>query len=111
MALHLGINFGTDSGIHFSCIVYLAPYNNALDCALVTKSLKKVIASSMSIIFTDALNSSLALCPITDPLCVIHEGSDFKKEWGECITGELTQEEQVWSDRIVKAWTNFAIHG
>ncbi|TRY73092.1 hypothetical protein TCAL_02196 [Tigriopus californicus] len=35
----------------------------------------------------------------------------FKAEWGQCFTGKLTQEEEVWSDRIVKMWTNFAKTG
>ncbi len=35
----------------------------------------------------------------------------FMRENGECVLGYLTEQEQVWSDRIVRAWTNFAIHG
>lgn len=35
----------------------------------------------------------------------------FKTEWGQCFTGSLTAEEEVWSDRIVKMWTNFAKTG
>ena len=45
------------------------------------------------------------------PLCFTLPGSDFKEEWGECISGELTPEEEILSDRIVRAWTNYAIYG
>ena len=45
------------------------------------------------------------------PLCFTLPGSDFKEEWGECISGELTPEEEILSDRIVRAWTNFAVYG
>ncbi len=50
-------------------------------------------------------------CPTLDPLCFLDEGSDFKNEWRDCLLGELTAEEQVWSDRMTRAWVNFAIHG
>ena len=45
------------------------------------------------------------------PLCITRPGSDFKEEWGECISGELTPEEEILSDRMVRAWTNYAIYG
>ena len=44
-------------------------------------------------------------------LCFAYPDSKFKQEWGDCIFGELTPEEEILSDRIVRAWTNFAIHG
>lgn len=44
-------------------------------------------------------------------LCFAEPDSDFKREWRDCIFGELTPEEEVLSDRIVRAWTNFAING
>lgn len=55
-------------------------------------------------------------CDISDPLnpdfsCLLDPEGDFKREWNECIKGELTAEEQVWSNRLVKAWTNFAKYG
>ena len=30
---------------------------------------------------------------------------------GECVNGELTEQEKEWSESILKTWTNFAIHG
>ena len=64
------------------------------------------------------MSERLATCLETHPLglngCVAEltdpEGS-FKKEWGQCITGTLTEEELVWSDRLVRTWTNFARTG
>ena len=44
-------------------------------------------------------------------LCFAYPDSKFKQEWGDCIFGELTPEEEILSDRIVRAWTNFAING
>ena len=49
-------------------------------------------------------------CNIFDFECISDTDSEFMMEWGQCLTGELTQEEQEWSDKIVRAWTNFAIH-
>ena len=43
--------------------------------------------------------------------CIADPETDFMKKHGECVIGALTQEEQVWSDNILKTWTNFAIHG
>ena len=64
------------------------------------------------------MNERLTSCLETHPLglagCVDEltdpEG-DFKREFGECITGNLTPEETVWSDRLVRTWTNFARTG
>ena len=44
-------------------------------------------------------------------LCFAAPDSKFKQEWGDCLFGELTPEEEILSDRIVRAWTNFAING
>ena len=43
--------------------------------------------------------------------CVTLPNSEFKKEYGECLNGALTPEEEIYSDRMVKAWTNFARTG
>ncbi len=43
--------------------------------------------------------------------CVADPTNDLMVEYRECFTAELNQEEQVWSDRILRAWTNFVIHG
>ena len=43
--------------------------------------------------------------------CIADPETDFMKKHGECVIGALTPEEQVWSDNILKTWTNFAIHG
>ena len=53
----------------------------------------------------DCINSGL------DALCFAEPDSAFKAEWRDCIFGELTPEEEILSDRIVRAWTNFAIYG
>ena len=45
------------------------------------------------------------------PLCFTRPGNGFLDEWGECIYGKLTPEEEILSDRIVRAWTNYAIYG
>jgi hypothetical protein len=50
-------------------------------------------------------------CPPTNPLCFVDDGSEWKKEWGECIFGSLNEEEELWSHYMVKAWTNFAVYG
>ena len=44
-------------------------------------------------------------------LCFAYENSTFKEEWNDCIWGEMKPNEQILSDRIVKAWTNFATYG
>ena len=46
-----------------------------------------------------------------DALCFAYENSTFKAEWNDCIWGEMKPDEQILSDRIVKAWTNFATYG
>ena len=46
-----------------------------------------------------------------DALCFAYENSTFKEEWNDCIWGEMKPDEQILSDRIVKAWTNFATYG
>ncbi len=43
--------------------------------------------------------------------CVADPTNDLMVEYRECFTAELNPEEQVWSDRILRAWTNFVIHG
>ena len=43
--------------------------------------------------------------------CVTDPNGEFKRNHGECIFGTLTEEEALTSDAMVKAWTNFAIHG
>ena len=43
--------------------------------------------------------------------CITEPGSKFKEDYGECLTGALTPDEEVYSDRMVKAWTNFAKDG
>ena len=55
-----------------------------------------------------ALIDGIEGCPQVNPLCFIEE---FKAEWDDCILGELTPEEEVWSQYMIEAWTNFAIHG
>ncbi len=53
--------------------------------------------------------NQVVACNVNDFDCISDPDSDFMLEWKQCFTGELTDEEQVWSDRIVRAWTNFAI--
>ncbi len=43
--------------------------------------------------------------------CYGDPNSNIMTKYGECLNGSLTLEEEVLSDRIVRAWTNFAIHG
>ena len=43
--------------------------------------------------------------------CIAEPDSEFMLKHGECVIGSLTAQEQEWSDRILKTWTNFAIHG
>ena len=43
--------------------------------------------------------------------CIAEPDSDFMLKHGECVNGALTPQEQIWSDNILKTWTNFAIHG
>ncbi len=57
-----------------------------------------------------ALAQALIDCE-RDINCVLEPEGDFMPEWGQCLLGELTPEEQVWSDKLVKAWTNFIVHG
>ncbi len=49
-------------------------------------------------------------CDLDVP-CISDSSNVFMTEYADCLTGELNDVEQVWSDRIVRAWTNFAIHG
>eukprot|EP00095_Tigriopus_kingsejongensis_P005622 maker-scaffold335_size202896-snap-gene-1.19 protein:Tk05622 transcript:maker-scaffold335_size202896-snap-gene-1.19-mRNA-1 annotation:"hypothetical protein DAPPUDRAFT_240263" len=53
----------------------------------------------------DLSNIGACIDDITNP------NGPFKAEWGECITGRLTAEEEVWSNRIVRMWTDFARTG
>ena len=43
--------------------------------------------------------------------CVTDPVGTFKTEWSECIDGRLTQEEQVLSEQICSAFTNFTVFG
>ena len=43
--------------------------------------------------------------------CVTDPAGAFRTEWEECLHAELLDEEKAVSDDMVKAWTNFAIHG
>ena len=43
--------------------------------------------------------------------CVTNPEGEFKTNYGECLFGTLNEEEAKTSDAMVKAWTNFAIHG
>ena len=43
--------------------------------------------------------------------CVTNPEGEFKTNYGECLFGTLNEEESKTSDAMVKAWTNFAIHG
>ncbi len=43
--------------------------------------------------------------------CVADPNGALMTEWGTCFTGELTEEEQGWSEKMVTAWTNFAAYG
>ena len=63
--------------------------------------------------FTAAMIAALQECQDSgqDALCFAYEDSTFKEEWNDCIWGEMKPEEQILSDRIVKAWTNFATYG
>ena len=80
---------------------------------------KNVYKSELNIVSSPNFQISAAIVEATNdctdsgqgPLCFTRPGSDFKEEWGECITGELTPEEEILSDRIVRAWTNYAIYG
>ena len=61
-----------------------------------------------------AMLSAFQDCSPLDVLaggCITDPDSAFKAEWGDCLFGTLNHEEQIWSDRIVKAWTNFATFG
>ena len=43
--------------------------------------------------------------------CIAQPDSEFMMKHGECVNGELTDQEMEYSERILKTWTNFAIHG
>jgi len=43
--------------------------------------------------------------------CIAQPDSEFMMKHGECVMGELTEQEQGYSESILKTWTNFAIHG
>ena len=47
----------------------------------------------------------------SDPKCVKDAKSNFRKEWDECFSGQLTKKEKKWSDRITRVWANFIISG
>ena len=48
---------------------------------------------------------------LADPEGPLRPGGPFMMENDQCVRGSLTHQEQIWSDRIVRAWTNFAIYG
>ena len=45
------------------------------------------------------------------PECITSDTSAIMTKYGECLDGHLTDEEKIWSENIVTAWTNFAIKG
>ena len=45
------------------------------------------------------------------PECITSDTSAIMTKYGECLDGHLTNEEKIWSENIVTAWTNFAIDG
>ncbi len=65
--------------------------------------------------FFTALSAAYVRCSLTNPgdaiACVTDPEGNFKQEWAECIDGRLLPDEQVVSDAMVKAWSNFAIYG
>ena len=62
---------------------------------------------------TEDFKEALGGCNIIlfDTSCITDPDSAFRKEWDECIYSYLTEQEQEWSDKLVKAWTNFAYYG
>ena len=75
----------------------------------------------MPVVFCDlqtffaGLGTAYLGCLISNPLnatgCVTDPDGDFKKNFGDCLFGDLTEAEAQVSDAMVKAWTNFAIYG
>ena len=65
--------------------------------------------------FFAGLGTAYVQCLISNPLnatgCVTDPNGDFKRNFGDCIFGDLTEAESRVSDAMVKAWTNFAIYG
>ena len=65
--------------------------------------------------FFAGLGTAYLGCLVSNPLnatgCVTDPNGDFKKNFGDCLFGELTEAESKVSDAMVKAWTNFAICG
>ncbi len=57
-----------------------------------------------------ALIARMIECDL-DLTCIAERDSDLMTEYYECFTGSLTAEEEVWSERIIRAWTNFAATG
>ena len=55
----------------------------------------------------DVLRCTLNLTPE----CITSVTSAIMTKYGECLDGHLTDEEKIWSENIVTAWTNFAIDG
>ena len=45
------------------------------------------------------------------PECIAADNSAIMTKYGDCLDGHLTDEEKIWSENIVTAWTNFAIDG
>ena len=70
----------------------------------------KIIRFFMNI--SDALILDVLRCALNlTPECVTSDTSAIMTRYGECLDGHLTDEEKIWSENIVTAWTNFAIDG
>ena len=63
-----------------------------------------------SFVGSEGLIAQMTECEL-DTDCIAQPDNAFMLQYGECLTGELTEEEKVWSDKMVRAWTNFAIYG
>jgi len=48
---------------------------------------------------------------LKNPKGPLGKHGQFLKDHSECLFGYLTKEEEVLADKMVTAWTNFAIHG
>ena len=62
------------------------------------------------ILFIVTFLQDLPVC-MQNPECYGRPESNIMTKYADCLDGSLTDEEVIWSDRIVKAWTNFAIYG
>ena len=68
-------------------------------------------------VFT-ALAAAYQKCLLQHPLdlaaaeaCVAAHDSEFKTEWGDCVDGHLTPDEEVISEAMAKTFSNFVVHG